>query len=91
MASIRQLKKEINAEIANFIDDCYDIMISFPENEEDLNEVIDEAVDLYDEIISKINDASQETDIQAYFNELESYFYDQLAVLRNKLSQLEYE
>ena len=91
MASIRQLKKEINAEIAAFIDDCYDIMLTFPENEENLNEVIDEAVDLYDEIIGKINSAGDESDVQAYFNELESYFYDQLAVLRNKLAQLEYE
>ncbi|HBH07549.1 MAG TPA: hypothetical protein DDX92_13200 [Flavobacteriales bacterium] len=91
MASIRSLKKEINFEITSFIDECYDIMIGFPENEEDLNEVIDGAVDLYDQVIAEVNAAGDVVSKSAYFSELETKFYDQMASLRNKLAQLESE
>lgn len=91
MASIRALKKEINYEISAFIDECYDILISFPENEEELNEVIDGAVDLYDQVIAEVNAAGDVPSKAEYFSELETKFYDQMASLRNRLAQLESE
>lgn len=90
MASIRSLKKLINLELALLIDDCYEVLLTNPDDEQELNEVIDEAVNLFDNLIERVNDFRGEENKQNYFKSIEDDLGNGLAQLRNKLSQLGY-
>lgn len=90
MASIRSIKKIINNELALLIDDCYEILLTNPDDEQELNEVIDEAVDLFDNLIVRVNSYGVEGNKQDYFKSIEDDLANGLAKLRNKMNQLGY-
>jgi hypothetical protein len=84
MASRRNLKKLINSEIANVIDSCYDIIIESPKSEEKMNKVIDEAVELYDELLGAISGYKSASNTGAYFRDLETKLYEGVEKLSGK-------
>lgn len=88
MASRRLLKKQINAEIAEVIDQCYDVITESPKNEEKMNKVIDEAVELYDELIEAVNKYRDAKNKSAYFNEIETKLFEKVDALSSKVTIL---
>ena len=90
MASIRSLKKIINLELALLIDDCYEVLLTNPDDEQELNEVIDAAVNLFDKLIERVNDFKADQKSQPYFDAIENDLFEGVAQLRNKLTQLGY-
>ena len=73
MASIKNLKKDINYVLGDVIDYALDVSIlkNVPEKGE---AVIDEAIDIFDNLVSKINDKKVEnkkTHFKAIHQELE--------------------
>lgn len=84
MASRRNLKKLINAEIASVIDSCYDIIIESPKSEEKMTKVIDEAVELYDELLGAISGYKTASNPSSYFRDLEDRLRDGVEKLSGK-------
>ena len=88
MASRRLLKKQINAEIAEIIDQCYDVISESPKNEEKMNKVIDEAVELYDELIISVNKYKTAKNKGTYFAEIEANLLKKADALSSKVTVL---
>ncbi len=56
MPNRRDIKKDINSVLANVLEECYSEMLFHPEkNDDKINAIIDEAVDLADDLIAKVN------------------------------------
>ncbi len=55
MASIRQLKKEIEFLSSQMIGDCIDFLDSFEGKEQEIMEIIDNTVNLHNGIIDRVN------------------------------------
>ena len=61
MASKRDLKKDINYVLGDIIEAVYVWELSNPEKDTKKSEaIIDEAIDVFDELIEKVNDRSVE-------------------------------
>lgn len=52
MASIKNLKKEINYVLVDIIDEC---LITLTENTKKSEAIVDEAIIVFDELIAKVN------------------------------------
>lgn len=88
MASRRVLKRVINAEIADVIDHCYDVIAVSPEKEEKMNSVVDASVELYDNLIIAVNDYKSAKNKSAYFAEIEAKLVKEVAELNKKVTTL---
>lgn len=88
MASRRVLKKQINAEVSEIIDQCYDVILESPKSEEKMNDVIDAAVELYDSLIISVNKYKSVTNKSAYFTELETKLFAEVDALKAKVTML---
>ncbi len=88
MASRRDLKRAINAEIADVIDHCYDIVAESPEKEAKMNEIVDASVELYDKMIIAINNYKTADNKGAYFAEIEASLEKELEGLNQKVTKL---
>ena len=86
MASRRFLKKVINSQIAEVIDNCYDVIIESPKSEGKMNKVIDEAVELYDELIGAVNDYRSADNKSAYFTGIEEKLIKEVDSLNGKVT-----
>ena len=72
MPSIKLLKKEINNEIGNFIEEIYLWELSNPDGDLTKSEkLIEEAIQVFDDLIVKINSVSG-TDLKAKFKAIEN-------------------
>ena len=75
MASIKNLKKDINYVLGDIIEECYTWEILNPKADKKVTEaIIDEAIESFDNLIEKVN-AKNVEDYKAHFkvvnNELE--------------------
>lgn len=86
MASRRILKKQINVAVAEVIDECYDRMYENPKKEEALNVIIDEAVELFDNLIVLVNNYRNADNKGAYFAEIETMLAKQVDELSAKVA-----
>ena len=88
MASKRILKKNVNYLFGDLIDECYLWMLINPEKDAaKANEIVDEAVEYYDDVMSKI--ASREIDnANKYFNLLNSEVEQRATELVDKINAL---
>ena len=86
MASRRFLKKAINSQIAEVIDNCYDVIAESPKSEAKINKVVDEAVELYDELIGAVNDYRSAKNKSAYFAEIEEKLMKAVDALNGKVT-----
>lgn len=86
--NLRDIKKDIEYLVGEFIDDCSLFMAFNPDraNEEGLAKIIDEAVDLYNDLKDKVN-AKVEGNKKVYYNSIRKELVDGLDSLCEKLSQ----
>lgn len=83
--NLRVIKKDIEYFIGEFIDDCTLFVALNPgKSQEEIAQIIDEAVDLYNNLKTKVNHPEGAT--KAYFNGIRKEMFDQLDVLCEKLS-----
>lgn len=60
MPNRRDIKKDINSVLADVLEECYSEMLNHPEkNDDKINAIIDEAVDLADDLIARVNSAKK--------------------------------
>lgn len=58
MANKRMIKKDINSVLGNVLEECYSEILNNPGvKEKEINAIIDDAVDLADDLISRVNSA----------------------------------
>ncbi len=55
--SRRLLKKKINVIVNNIIEECYSVQISDKKKDKETNKIIDEAVDLFDDLLTRLSAA----------------------------------
>lgn len=84
--NLRTIKKDIEFFIEEFLDDCaLFISLNPTKNEEEINKIIDEAIDLYNELKNKVN--HPEGSSRAYYNGIRKELFDRLDALSEKLSE----
>ena len=83
--NLRVFKKDIEFFVGEFIDDCALFIALNPHKDVDeIAEIVDEAVDLYNELKCKANHA--EGNKRAYFNALTKEMFEKIDTLCEKLS-----
>lgn len=87
MASVRLLKKEINKEVAGFIDDCYEYIITRPGNDNGAEALVDRAVELYDEVLDGVNEAVKQQNPGSQLKKLRANLFDKLTDLKIELAK----
>ena len=88
MASRRELKRVINAEIADVIDHCYDVVAQSPDKEEKMKTIVDASVELYDTLIIAVNGYKTAENKGSYFAEIEAKLTKEVADLNKKVTTL---
>ena len=83
--NLRVFKKDIEFFVGEFIDDCALFIALNPHKDVDeIAEIVDEAVDLYNELKCKANHA--EGNKRAYYNALTKEMFEKIDTLCEKLS-----
>ena len=83
--NLRVIKKDIEYFIGEFIDDCTLFLALNPgKSQEEIAQIIDEAVDLYNNLKNKVNHPEGAT--KAYFNGIREEMFASLDALCEKLS-----
>jgi len=94
MANLRDLKKDIKQMVEHFIQECYiHLAYSPPLHQENVLDIISDAMQLREDTIFKINNLDSEQDgknHKKYFKNLVSEFYDGIVELTERLNSLEY-
>ncbi len=92
MASIRDLKKDVKYLIWHFIDECYtQLTYSVVVDQENTLDVISDAIELHDDIITKLNSKQQREKGKAnkiYYNNIAEEFYLRIIELTDRLHSL---
>jgi hypothetical protein len=89
MASIREIKKEVNESLALFIDDCYEKRATVSKDiTTDTEKLVDNAIALFDELIHAINHPGEDVAASAHFKEVQNRFENGLTELYKSLSEL---
>jgi prefoldin subunit 5 len=70
MASKRDLKKRVQKMIHSVLDDCDYVMVSVGANSDAADKLIDEAVEFYEGVLSKINAAKSKKEFSSITEEL---------------------
>ncbi len=85
--NLRVIKKDIEYFIGEFIDDCALFVAINPQKSSDaVALIIDEAVELYNDLKSKINHPA-ENNKKAYYNGIRKEMFEKLDALCEKLSE----
>lgn len=86
--NLRDIKKDIEYLVGEFIDDCSLFMAFNPErgSEKEMQKIIDEAVELYNDLKDKVN-SKVEGNKKAYFNGIRKELVEGLDKLCEKLSK----
>lgn len=88
MASIKNLKKDVNRVLAEVIEECYSYQLDADEKTNSkIEEIIDEAIDTFDNIIQKIHDKTMENK-SAHFNNITKELETKGNELLEKLNKL---
>lgn len=88
MASKRILKKNVNYLFGDLIDECYLWMLVNPEKDATkANEIVDEAVEYYDDVMSKIANREIEN-ANKYFSILNNEVEEKATELVDKINAL---
>ena len=86
--NLRVIKKDIEYFIGEFIDDCTLFLALNPDKDSsEIASVIDEAVDLYNDLKTKINHPDKEN-IKQYYKGVQNEMFSQLDALCEKLSSV---
>jgi hypothetical protein len=92
MANRRQIKREINYLLGDVLEECYSEMLNRPDkNEKEIDAIIDDAVDLADDLISRINNLKNiktRKDMKAHFNNILIDLEDKTSGFIERLNKL---
>jgi hypothetical protein len=87
--SLRGIKKDIEYVMGAFIEDCYVFTVINPDaSDEKLGVLYEEAVDLYNNLMDKVNAKEIEGSKKAYFNNLRKEILEKTDDLYQKLSDI---
>ena len=85
--NLRDIKKDIEYIIGEFIDDCTLFVTLNPKKEsDDVVKIIDEAVDLYNELKDKANNKPADANAKAWYNGIRKELFEKTDSLCEKLS-----
>lgn len=88
MANVRNLKKDINYVLGDIIEAVYIWEYSNPDKDTKKSEaIIDEAIDVFDELIAKVNDKTIE-DKKAHFKSVKDELETKGRALIEKINKL---
>jgi len=93
MANIRNIKKDIKQMGKHFIQECYvHLAYSPPLHQENVLDIISDALMLEMEILDKINNRKDIGDmkLKRYYREVSSNFYNSIVELTERLNSLTY-
>ena len=86
--NLRDIKKDIEYVLSAFVDDCYFLAACNPSiSDEGLSNLLDEAVELFNDLKDKVND-SFEGSKKAYYNGLRKELLEKTDNLYTKLSDI---
>lgn len=92
MPNRRDIKKDINSVLGGVLEECYSEMLNNPEkNDVKINAIIDEAVDLADDLIARVNGAKKlksGKEVKASFNSIMEELQDKAIVYVERLNDL---
>ena len=91
MASKRDIKRNINNVIGNFLDDCYSTMLTNPgKHDKEIEKIVDDAVDVADDLIARVNKSKTISgkDRKAHFNLINKHLQEKTTGLLKKLDTL---
>lgn len=87
--NLRVIKKDIEYFVGEFIDDCALFASLNPDkNNEDLANIIDEAIELYNNLKDKINHPEEGRKLAAYYDDIRRELFGSLDGLCEKLSSV---
>lgn len=85
--NLRVIKKDIDFFVSEFIDDCTLCMALNAEcDEAKINDIIDEAVELYNDLKNKVNNPAEGQKKKAYYAGITKEMFEKLDELCEKLS-----
>ena len=89
MASIKNLKKDINNVLSDIIEECYvfQMMNEDPKKADKAEAIIDEAIDTFDELIAKLNNKDVENK-KVHFNSISKELEEKANGLLDKLQKV---
>ena len=91
MANKRTIKKDINSVLGNVLEECYSEMLNNPGiKEKEINAIIDDAVDLADDLISRVNHSRtiESNKRKAHFAKIAEELEDKAIGFIEKLNKL---
>jgi len=92
MANRRDIKKDINHVLGDVLEECYSEMLNNPDkNDKAINAIIDEAVDLADDLMFRVNNAQNITKgkgVKTHFNKISEDLEDKAIGFIEKLNAL---
>lgn len=92
MANRRDIKKDINNVLGDVLEECYSEMLNNPaKNDKAINAIIDEAVDLADDLMFRVNNAQYITKgkgVKTHFNKISEDLEDKAIGFIEKLNAL---
>ena len=93
MANVRDIKMDVKQMVKQFIQECYiQLAYSPPLNQENVLDIISDAMELEKDILKRINHLSfmPYPSPRHYFKHLSNEFYDKIVELTERLNSLEY-
>ena len=86
--NLRDIKKEIEYLVGSVIDDCDLYVNMFPQKKEEANKVMDEAIDLYNDLLDRANnpDKTSAKTIKEHYRNVHKDLYEGVNSLCEKLS-----
>ncbi|MFT5762450.1 MAG: ATP adenylyltransferase/5',5'''-P-1,P-4-tetraphosphate phosphorylase II [Polaribacter sp.] len=87
MASVKNLKKDINYTLGDIIEECYIAQMLAPANSEKTEAIIDEAIESFDALIEKLN-AKNVEDKKAHYKAINADLEAKANALVEKLNKI---
>jgi len=87
MASIKNLKKDLNYIFSDIIEDCYVWQLENSDNKEKAEPIIDNAIAAFDQLVEKINSRKVDN-IKTHFKSILSELETQVNGLKNQIAKL---
>lgn len=87
MASIKNLKKDLNYIFSDIIEDCYEVQLENPEKSDKAEEIIDEAITAFDDLVEKVNEKNVK-DKKVHFKNIVADLQKKVQELQKKLAAI---
>jgi cytochrome b involved in lipid metabolism len=85
--NLRDIKKDIEYVVGSFIDDCTLFLNTHPGKQADgITNLIDKAVDLYNDLREKVVKGADQEKAKAYFNEVRKELIEKVDALYDELA-----